>query len=56
MKVLDNIGLGYKWQIKKRRNVKAIRRNITLQCNEIQQQTNSVSVREKVAFLCMLGN
>jgi hypothetical protein len=37
------------------RNVTTIWQNITLQCNEVQHQTNSVSVREEV-FLCMLGN
>jgi len=49
-KVLDNTGLGYKWQDKQGRNVTAIGRKVTLQCNEFQQQTNSVSVTEKRYF------
>jgi len=39
-KVLDNTGLGYKWQNKQGQNVKVIFRNVALRCNEIQQQTN----------------
>jgi hypothetical protein len=49
-KVLDNIGLAYEWQNKQGRKLTAIWQNIPLQCNEIQQQTNSVSVREKRYF------